>query len=72
MCPKDDSHLTIEYKNYFIITPAIKFNKISNNFQKNRSVEVCKKVKKNFEYSSGTNSNFISVRQLKELNKTYL
>ncbi len=72
MCPKDDSHLTIEYKNYFIITPAIKFNKISNNFQKNRSGEIGKKVKKNFEYSSGTNSNFLSARQLKELNKTYL
>ena len=25
MCPKDDSHLTIEYTDYYVITPSIKF-----------------------------------------------
>ena len=33
-------------KKYFIITPTIKFNKLSNNFKKNKKVKLEKKFKK--------------------------
>jgi len=68
MCPNDDSHLTIEFKNYFIITPSIKITHLQN-YNKNKLGENGKKVNKNFEYSSGTNSNFLSVKKLRILNK---
>ena len=35
MCPADDSHLTIEFDDHFVITPSIKFFSISNNYKKN-------------------------------------
>ena len=69
MCPKDDDHLTYEFKKYFIITPTIKFNTLSNNFQKNKKGEIGKKVSKNFEFSSGTNHKFLNTKELIKLNK---
>ncbi len=69
MCPKDDYHLTYEFKKYFIITPTIKFNKLSNNFKKNKRGEVGKKVPKNFEFNSGTNQKFLNIMELVRLNK---
>ncbi len=69
MCPKDDDHLTYEFKKYFIITPTIKFNTLSNNFEKNKKGEIGKKASKNFEFSSGTNRKFLSTKELIKLNK---
>lgn len=64
MCPKDDNHLTYEFKKYFIIAPSIQFNNSKSNFKKNKNGEIGKKVSKNFEYSSGTNKVFLSIEEL--------
>ena len=64
MCPKNSSSLTVEFKTFFIITPSISFEK-KKNYLKYKS-KIGKKVKENFEYSSGTNKLFLTVNQIKK------
>ena len=52
MTSSDDSHLVIEFKNYYIIRPTIDFNEKKINFLRNVYGELGKKVKSKFEYSS--------------------
>jgi len=68
MCPANSSNLTIEFDKFFIITPSISFDKKKNYLQyKNLKG---KYVKKDFEYSSGSNREFLTVAQIiKELKK---
>lgn len=65
LCPKDSAHLTIEFKDYYIITPSILFYGKKNIFIKNNSGEKGKKVSTNFEYESASNSTFLSVNKIK-------
>ena len=66
MCPSDDSHLTIEFDDYFVIQPAIQ---IGEHGKYNPSItgEVGKPVQQGFEYQSGTNTLFLESCQLKLL-----
>ena len=66
MCPKDDSHLTIEFDDHFVLSPSITFHGHSGNFTKNALGEIGKPVALGFEYNSGTNSHFLTVEELKE------
>ncbi len=66
MCPKDDSHLTIEFNDHFVISPSIMFTNKINDFSKNKLGEKGKPVKYDFEYDSGTNPHFLSIDELKE------
>jgi len=68
MCPQDDSHLTLEFDDHFVITPSIKYNNSNNNFSTNNLGEKGVFVKQGFEYSSGSNSQFLSVEDLKKYN----
>ena len=65
MCPKDEAHNTLEYKNYYLIKPSIKFYYLKNNFKVNSENEKGKPVKKNFEYNSKNNSKFLTVQEIK-------
>tara|TARA_B100001057_G_C22842593_1_gene947685 strand:- start:432 stop:1433 length:1002 start_codon:yes stop_codon:yes gene_type:complete len=70
MCPRNSSSLTIEFKKFFVISPSISFEKKKNYFKYKNLVG--KKVKDNFEYSSGTNQIFLTVDQIKkELRKIF-
>ncbi len=69
MCPTDDSHLTVEFKDHYLMKPTIIFNDIKKNYEINKLKEKGKKVKFGFEYSSGTNKNFLTIADLKILNK---
>ena len=63
LCVKDESINTIEFKDYYIIAPSILINthgKLIKNYSN------YKKVKENFEYSSGTNKQFLSIAQIKK------
>lgn len=60
MCPLDDSHLTLEFKKYYVITPSINFFDISNKFIANKKGEKGKKVDRNFEYTSGNNKHYMT------------
>ncbi len=69
MCPKDDSHLTFSFKKYFVIAPAIQFYNRPNNFSDNMKLEKADKVDKNFEYNSGNNPHFLTIDEIRMLNK---
>lgn len=68
MCPRDDSHLTIDYADHFVIRPAISFV-YQNDFQTNAAGAVGEPVEQGFEYSSGENPHFLTVEELKDLNR---
>lgn len=65
MCPADDSHLTLEFEDHFVITPTIQFVRTSD-FAKNALGEVGKKVAQGFEYNSGNNDIWLKESELLE------
>ena len=69
MCPKDDSHLTIEFDDHYVIGPSITFHSGDNDFSCNALEEKGKPVATGYEYNSGTNPDFLSVDQLREFNQ---
>jgi UDP-N-acetylglucosamine 4,6-dehydratase len=68
MCPRDDSHLTLEFDHHFVIKPTIEFQ-TPHDFSKSRSGETGKAVADGFEYSSGTNSQFLGIEEIRALNR---
>ena len=64
MCPFDDSHLTIEFMDYFVITPSIRFFSCENDFTKNSLGEEGKAVDLGSEYNSGTNPHFLTLDEI--------
>lgn len=68
MCPKDDSHITYEFSDYYVIAPAIQFNFITD-FSKNALGECGELVTRGFEYNSGTNTQWLSKEEFLELIK---
>ena len=69
MCPSDDSHLTIEFHDHFVIKPTIIFSDRNNKYLINNKKEKGKLVKNGFEYNSFNNPKFLTVNQIKKLNK---
>ena len=68
LCSKNDSLNTIEFKDFYIITPSLIFkNKI--NYKKTKLNEFGKLVKNNFEYNSLNNLKKLSILQLKKITK---
>ncbi len=67
MCPSDDSHLTLEFHDHFVMMPTIRFHNRDNNFTPNNIGEVGTKVVKGFEYNSGNNKHFLNVKDLNKL-----
>lgn len=66
MCPKDDSHLTLEFSDHYVIRPAIQFNEPVDHAT-NALQETGRPVAEGFEYNSGTNARFLSVAELRDL-----
>lgn len=66
MCPSDDSHLTYEFKDYYVIAPTIQFSFITD-FSENALGEKGKPVARGFDYSSGTNTEWLSQKEFLEL-----
>ncbi len=69
MCPADDSHLTLEFRDHFVITPTILFTDHSNKFSPNKIGEQSSAVEQGFEYNSGKNEHFLSVEEIIKFNK---
>jgi UDP-N-acetylglucosamine 4,6-dehydratase/5-epimerase len=67
MCPADDSHLTLEFDDHFVIMPTIQFNTCVE-FTVNKLNEKGQSVKQGFEYHSGTNSHFLTLEEIIALN----
>jgi len=68
MCPSDDSHLTIEFHDHYVICPSIVFFTKTPNYEQNNLEENGKRVGQGFEYSSGTNPHFLSKKEILEYN----
>jgi UDP-N-acetylglucosamine 4,6-dehydratase/5-epimerase len=69
MCPADDSHLTLEFSDHYVIRPSIKFHDRSPDYTENRLGEVGAPVPRNFEYNSGTNPVFLSTDEIRSFNE---
>ena len=70
MCPADDSHLTLEFDDHFVIKPTITFTQ-RYNYEKNILGEIGKPVKQGFEYNSGNNTQWLTNEELLEMAKEY-
>ena len=68
MCPADDSHLTLEFADHFVIKPTIQFSGIVD-FTTNKLGEQGAPVPMDFEYSSGKNANFLSIQAIADMNR---
>jgi UDP-N-acetylglucosamine 4,6-dehydratase/5-epimerase len=67
MCPADDSHLTLEFADHYVIKPTIQFA-AETDFSVNGVGERGSAVEQGFEYHSGRNSRFLSIDEIRELN----
>jgi UDP-N-acetylglucosamine 4,6-dehydratase len=69
MCPKDDSHLTLEFDDHYVICPTITFFGQDIDYTHNRLGEVGKSVPQGYEYHSGSNPDFLDVQQIRDFDK---
>lgn len=69
MVPEEMAHHTLEFLDHFVITPAITFFEKDLDYAKNRAGELGKAAPEKFEYHSGTNPHFLSIEELRELDK---
>lgn len=68
MCPADDSHLTLEFDDHFVITPTIRFVGRVQSYMQNLLGEVGRDVTEGFEYNSGSNPHFLSTEEVRVFN----
>ena len=68
MCPADDSHLTLEFDDHFVIQPTIQFNQHVD-FEVNRVNEKGRPVEQDFEFQSGRNQRFLSINEIIAMNE---
>ena len=66
MCPSDDSHLTLEFDDHYVICPSIQFNH-KVDFTKNPIGEVGRSVEPGYEYNSGTNTEWLPHEELLQM-----
>ncbi|WP_027416166.1 UDP-N-acetylglucosamine 4,6-dehydratase (inverting) [Aneurinibacillus terranovensis] len=69
MCPADDSHLTLEFHDHYVIKPTINFTD-QVDYELNLLGEQGVPVKRGFEYNSLTNEHFLTIDELKQYNDT--
>jgi UDP-N-acetylglucosamine 4,6-dehydratase len=68
MCPADDSHLTLEFADHYVIKPAIQFSG-SVDFLMNAVGETGRPVEPGFEFHSGRNPRFLSIEEIIAVNQ---
>ena len=68
MCPADDSHLTLEFADHYVIKPTIQFSGPVD-FAVNRLGERGSAVEPGFEYHSGKNQHFLTLEEIVTLNQ---
>jgi len=61
MVTKDDARNTVEFENYYVIKSAFRF------FDERFDGDKCKPVPEDFEYNSNTNSQWLSVDEIREM-----
>ncbi len=66
MIPRDDSHLSLEFHDHFIIQPSISFTQ-KHDFTCNGLSEIGTPLSCGFEYNSKTNTQWLGIEQLWEM-----
>lgn len=69
MCPADDSHLTLEFDDHYVICPSIKFFGMDVDYKTNALGETGHDVDQGFEYNSGNNPHFLSVEEIRDFDR---
>ena len=69
MCPADDSHLTQELADHYVLRPSIKFYDADMDYTVNALGETGQPVPLHFEYHSGNNRHFLTVAEIGEFDK---
>jgi len=67
MCPADDSHLTLEFADHYVIKPTIQFLE-ETDFNVDRLHDKGKSVEHGFEFHSGKNPHFLTIPEIIEMN----
>jgi UDP-N-acetylglucosamine 4,6-dehydratase len=65
LCSSEDNRQTIEFKDHYVITPAIEINS-KKKYKLNKKKEKGVDVKESFVYDSGSNIKFLNVNQIKK------
>ena len=68
MCPADDSHLTLEFSDHYVIQPTIRFHGNDTDYTVNALGEKGAPVSQGFEYNSGVNPNFLDIEGIRQFN----
>jgi UDP-N-acetylglucosamine 4,6-dehydratase/5-epimerase len=68
MCPSDDSHLTIEFEDHYVISPTIRLVDKNNDFTTNLIGEKGKFVPEGFAYYSASNPHFLTIEEIIKFN----
>jgi len=69
MCPADDSHLTLEFEQHYVLRPTIRFHWPAGEYLTDRLGERGRPVAQGFEYNSGTNPRFLGVEEIRQFNR---
>ncbi len=69
MCPADDSHLTLEFADHFVIQPSIRFHGQDMDYRINALGEEGRTVAQGFEYNSGSNVHFLNRDEIVAMNQ---
>lgn len=69
MCPADDSHLTLEFEDHFVLKPTIRFFGLNAEYEVNMLGEKGKPVTQGFEYNSGNNTHFLSIPEILQFDR---
>ena len=69
MCPADDSHLTLEFTDHFVIQPSIRFFGQDMDYHLNALGEEGRPVAQGFEYNSGSNTHFLDIEEIVAMNQ---
>ena len=72
MCPKDDSHLTLEFDKHYTIKPSFTFEDATVDYSVTLLGEKGTAVSSGFEYNSETNHYFLSIKEIQSINKMVL
>jgi UDP-N-acetylglucosamine 4,6-dehydratase/5-epimerase len=70
MCPADGAHLTVNFEDHFLIKPTIKFVSQDIDYSCNALGETGTPVTEYFEYTSGENPHFLTVAEIRDMNRS--
>ncbi|MFT4994869.1 MAG: UDP-N-acetylglucosamine 4,6-dehydratase [Paraglaciecola sp.] len=72
MVPEEMAHHSLEFDDHYVITPSIVFFEKNINYRTNKLGQVGQTVTDKFEYHSGKNPRFLSIEELRALDKATL